>query len=91
MNSIYDCDTRVNITGEYIKYGFYKGSILKQKAKQKEELFLGKFQNEDICDKATQFKSDTKDLMWTKDKVLKEFVIEAKRRKLDCVVKPYQF
>ena len=91
MNSIYDCHTRVNISGEYIKYGFYKESILKQKAKPKEELFLGKFYNEDICDKATQFKSDTKDLMWTKDKVLKEFVIEAKRRKLDCVVKPYQF
>ena len=86
MNSTDGCDTAINISGEYIKYDFYERSMLEQKVIPKGELFLGKFYNADICDKATQYKTNEEDLMWTKDKVLKEFVDEAKRRKLDCGV-----
>ena len=96
MNSKDDCNTAINVSGEYIKYDFYERSMLDQKSLPKEdfylgaipkgELFLGKFYNADICDKATQYKTNEEDLMWTKDKVLKEFVDEAKRRKLDCGV-----
>ena len=76
-----NCDTNINITGEYIKSDYEKEKI------KKGELFLGKFYNQDICDKATQLKSNEKDLEWSKDKDLIEFVVEAKRRKLKCNVK----
>ena len=54
---------------------------------KKGELFLGKFYNQDICDKATQLQWNNKDLEWSKDGDLIEFVDEAKRRKLNCDVK----
>ena len=88
MKSIQDCGSAINISGEYIKYA----SNLDYKNYQsdkipKGKLFLGKFYNEQICDKATSFKSDSKYLTWTDDKDLKEFVNEAKRRNLTCNVK----
>ena len=99
MNSTDSCDKDINISGEYIKYDLYESSMLEQKSLPKEEFYLGaipkgelfldKFYNADICDKATQYKTNEEDLMWTKDKVLKEFVDEAKRRELDCGVEIY--
>ena len=88
MKSIQDCRSAINISGEYVKHA----SNLNYKNNQsdnipKGELFLGKFYNEQICDKATSFKSDSKYLTWTDDKDLKEFVNEAKRRNLTCNVK----
>ena len=43
------------------------------------DLFLGKFNHSQICDKAT-----TIDYKWTNEKDLSEFVNEAKRLNLDC-------
>ena len=88
MKSIQDCGTAINISGEYVKHA----SNLNYKNNQsdnipKGELFLGKFYNEQICDKATSFKSDSKYLTWTDDEDLKEFVNEAIRRNLTCNVK----
>ncbi len=81
MNSTDECNTNINITGEYIRYDYEKEKI------KKGELFLGKFYNQDICDKATQLQWNKKDLEWSKDGDLIEFVDEAKRRKLNCDVK----
>ena len=70
----------------------YVGPVSKYKNYQsddipKGELFLGKFYNEQICGKATKFKSDSEYLTWTDDEDLKEFVNEAKRRNLTCNIK----
>ena len=81
MKSTDKCITPINISGEYIKYDHEKEKI------KKGELFLGKFYNQDICDKATQLQWNNKDLEWSKDGDLIEFVDEAKRRKLNCDVK----
>ena len=81
MNLTDKCNTNINITGEYIRYDNEK------EKNKKGELFLGKFYNQEICDKATQLKSNEKDLEWSKNKDLAEFVDEAKRRKLICNVR----
>ena len=81
MKSEDKCDTPINISGEYIKYDYKKLKI------KNGELFLGKFYNSDICDKATQLDLNEKDLIWSLDEDLKEFVNEAKKRNLNCNVK----
>ena len=80
MNNKQKCDQNINISGEYIKYNLEK--FLNDRG----ELFLGKFYNQDICDKATQLDWNEKDLIWSEDEELKEFVDEAKKRNLQCNV-----
>ena len=50
------------------------------------KLFLHNFDFEHVCDKAT-----TTDGSWTKDKILQEFVKEAKNKKLNCKVTEQMF
>ena len=69
MNSTDECNTNINITGEYIRYDYEKEKI-------KKENFLGKFYNQ-TYDKATQLQWNKKDLEWSKDADLIEFVDEA--------------
>ena len=88
MNSTDKCNTRVNISGEYIKYGHYNRNASEPK-KINNDLFLGLFNNEDICDKATECKNDSFDLIWSNHPDLKEFVQEAKLRKLNCTESKY--
>ena len=81
MKSASDCNTRINLSGVYIKFNTFK------EKNEEEDLFLGKFNNEDLCDKATQTQWNNLDLAWSTDKDLKEFVEEAKKRNLNCNVK----
>ncbi len=81
MNTERKCDQKINISGEYVKHSIEK--FLEDSG----ELFLGKFYNDDICDKATQLDWNEKDLIWSEDEELQEFVNEAKKRKLKCNVK----
>ncbi len=86
-----DCNSLTNIGGEYVKYGFYEKVKQNKQKIPSGKLFLGKFYDEDICDKATQFGDNQKELIWSTDKDLKQFVDEAKNRELDCNAKPFQY